>query len=459
MRRFIKKTITMAFIALLFITLNINYAYAEYQAQNESKAIALQTLGLIKGGDKGLELERASTRLECSVMLVRLLGKEAEAQNMHYSHPFKDVPEWGKDYVGYLYENGLTNGIGNGLFGSDQMIDSKSYATMLLRALGYDDKAGDFSWDKSLEKSKDIGIITEAEYTLLNGKKIFLRDDLMGMSYGCLKVNLKNSETSLISRLVEEGTVNTDTAVQLNLYTSTKIKTKVTLFDFDGTYHYIKVDYATLPESMKNFNQISVSGGCEVSLAGAAVADQRAREGKDNLNSHTPQGSNGSFGSYGDGSTIYLFRNNELVGYGIYKGKVDSGTVEIEFKEFKGFEFDAVKIDNSCISFNSNNLLLIDRSKMPENVRDFTNITLLNLALRGDTPVESAIDIAAFLEYSKSYYDQQQFQYNDSGFDTSKYKDFFFWDKCYLYFLDSSNNCLGYYQLTPEEVYKANLRI
>lgn len=43
-------------------------------------------------------------------MLVRLLGKEAEAEKLTYTAPFTDLKGWEKPYVQYLYDNGLANG-------------------------------------------------------------------------------------------------------------------------------------------------------------------------------------------------------------------------------------------------------------------------------------------------------------------------------------------------------------
>ena len=45
-----------------------------------SSADALRDLGLFQGSDKGYELDRAADRAEAATMLVRLLGKEAEAK-------------------------------------------------------------------------------------------------------------------------------------------------------------------------------------------------------------------------------------------------------------------------------------------------------------------------------------------------------------------------------------------
>lgn len=75
----------------------------------------------------------------------------------------KDVPAWANRYIGYLYANNLTNGVSAEFFGSNNPIDSKSYATYLLRSLGYDDKQGDFSWKDAVSKSVEVGILTTVD--------------------------------------------------------------------------------------------------------------------------------------------------------------------------------------------------------------------------------------------------------------------------------------------------------
>lgn len=74
------------------------------------------------------------------VMLIRLLGKESEANLSEYSHPFEDVPEWGNAYVGYAYEKDLTLGMSEKTFGSHIATTELQFFTFALRALGYDDK-------------------------------------------------------------------------------------------------------------------------------------------------------------------------------------------------------------------------------------------------------------------------------------------------------------------------------
>ncbi|MDD2637132.1 MAG: hypothetical protein PHW82_16705, partial [Bacteroidales bacterium] len=76
--------------------------YSADTANAETKAAALKQLGLFKGvSDTNFDLNRAPTRTESLVMLIRVLGKEAEALNGSFSHPFTDVPSWADKYVGY----------------------------------------------------------------------------------------------------------------------------------------------------------------------------------------------------------------------------------------------------------------------------------------------------------------------------------------------------------------------
>ena len=51
-----------------------------FAAEDTACAERLEALGLFRGTEAGYELDRAPTRAEAGVMLVRLLGTEEEAQ-------------------------------------------------------------------------------------------------------------------------------------------------------------------------------------------------------------------------------------------------------------------------------------------------------------------------------------------------------------------------------------------
>ena len=83
-------------------------------------ADALKQMELFVGTKNGYELDRAPTRVEAAVMLVRLLGQEDAAKSGSYDIPFTDVPNWAAPYVGWLYEKELSVGVSDTKFGTTQ---------------------------------------------------------------------------------------------------------------------------------------------------------------------------------------------------------------------------------------------------------------------------------------------------------------------------------------------------
>ena len=71
-------------------------------------------------------------------MLVRLLGAEETAlkEDKTKPHPFVDVPEWASSSVSYLYNNELTYGISDTLYGSKNDITPEQYMTFYLELWG-----------------------------------------------------------------------------------------------------------------------------------------------------------------------------------------------------------------------------------------------------------------------------------------------------------------------------------
>lgn len=195
-------------------------AYASGYA-NYEKAVDLKILGLLSGSGSGFDLGRTPTRAEGAVMLVRLLGRENQALQAGYSHPFKDIPAWADAYVGYMYQNNLTTGTGDGNFGSDEPLSALQYVTFVMRALGYDDKNNDFKYQEALDKAVELGLLTAGTASELKSESVFLRDDMVGISYNALDVKLKSSSQTLLDKLVlDDKAVYQPAATLLGLYTS-----------------------------------------------------------------------------------------------------------------------------------------------------------------------------------------------------------------------------------------------
>ncbi len=177
----------------------------------QKEAEVLAKWGLLKGSSDGFALDRIPTRAEAAVMLVRLLGKEKEAQLSPKSHPFTDVPAWCDAYVGYLFQNGLISGVGNGLYGSTSLVDAKAYMTMMLRILGYNDSNGDFSWKEAIIKASELDIIDWSEQNMLSTEP-FTRGLMVHLSKITLGTNLKNSDTDLFTHLESNGIFGQNTS-------------------------------------------------------------------------------------------------------------------------------------------------------------------------------------------------------------------------------------------------------
>ena len=218
------KNIKVAVLLVLITTiigLNVN---AEASQLHTKEAEDLKVLGLFMGTENGFELEKVATRAESATMLVRLLGAENEAKESKYKHPFIDVPKWADEYIGFMYENGLTTGISDNKFGTSDIIDGKSYTTFVLRALGYDDSKGDFSWREALEFAEDINLIDTNELNSLKNKD-FKRNELVLLSYNSLKTLLKDTDKSLFKELMYNGVIRPHIAYDIGLLEKDKYAT------------------------------------------------------------------------------------------------------------------------------------------------------------------------------------------------------------------------------------------
>lgn len=178
-----------------------------YKPKYVDLAHALKTMGLFQGTSTGYLLGKSATRAEAVTMLVRLLGEEEMAQSKHYRHPFGDVPAWANGYVGHAYTQGYTKGTSATVFTPSAPVNVTQYMTFVLRALGYDDAAGDFVWNDSLSAAVRYGVITQNERDML-AKGGFYRDQMVYLSYYMLFANRKNSDQTLLEYLCERGVVS-----------------------------------------------------------------------------------------------------------------------------------------------------------------------------------------------------------------------------------------------------------
>lgn len=198
-------------------------AYQNSYFTSTQYADYLNALNLIKGSNKGYELDRTPTRLEALVLVIRLLGKESEALSSYAtdSH-FSDVPDWGIPYTNYAYAMKITTGINNEQFAPERLVGFSDFLSFLLRVLGYSEAQGDFTSTTLIDRSVALGLIENKAET----QKNFTRADLVRLSYQALSIRLKNSASSLIDYLIQHLDLSTLTGKKNLIVDQYKLNTE-----------------------------------------------------------------------------------------------------------------------------------------------------------------------------------------------------------------------------------------
>ena len=193
------------------------YGKGGYSAKYEEDAELLSELGIFRGSNLGFELERVPTRQEALIMLIRLLGEEEEALAYTGKSPFTDLTGWleGRNYIHYGSAMGYTNGIDAVTFNQYGAASRHVYLTYVLRALGYDDKAGDFVWNTTSDDlAVEIGLLTSRQLTDMK-ESGFYRDHVVLISKNALTAELKDGSMTLGEQLAASGVFSRDDLEQL----------------------------------------------------------------------------------------------------------------------------------------------------------------------------------------------------------------------------------------------------
>ncbi|MEG1500874.1 MAG: transglutaminase-like domain-containing protein [Clostridiales bacterium] len=201
-----KKFLSFIILTIIIIACPISPALASDMDNPQREAMALKELGIFLGREDGFALEEKPNRIEASIVLLRLLGKEDEAISKRIPHPFQDVPQWASPQIGWLYQKGLVNGVNANKF-DNSPITNWQMMTMLLRALGYNDSNGDFQYKNSLTKALELNIITPQRYKELTNN-VFNRRQLSLAIYDSLQAKYKASSQTLLYKLMKSGAIS-----------------------------------------------------------------------------------------------------------------------------------------------------------------------------------------------------------------------------------------------------------
>lgn len=179
----------------------------------EEIAKRLYFLGYLSGtaddsGNLTFETEKNMTRLECAILVVRLLGIEDRVLKATYTAPYVDVPEWGKPYVDYLYENGLVETKDTIYFNPDKDVNYNTFVKYILYILGYSFDGSDYTGKLPSQFGAEIKLCETSFSEITRGKAF-------SVIYRALNTTVRGDTKLLSERLVEAGKLTYNDAVFL----------------------------------------------------------------------------------------------------------------------------------------------------------------------------------------------------------------------------------------------------
>lgn len=479
-----KKLVSMLLCLVMVVSMAAIPAQAAYTPKYTEEAETLYELGLFRGtginadGTPIFSLQNKATRLQALIILIRLLGLEAEALATTEPNPFSDIPNsgTGAKYAAYAYSVGLTNGIGGGKFGNGDVTPAQ-FTTFVLRALGYDDKAGDFKVATAIAKGREIGLLSDDMLT--SGGNTLLRDECVKINYNALKTAMKGSDKLLAEKLIDDG-VLTEKAVN-----NSGVLSSIVEVYYDKTAK--AVEYAAIKEvfpdaafigsgSTSTDNAVAKYQQIDVSPMAVLLRTPDARRYCAGIMTSIPsypipKGTMEIFGRQDQiGWYTVLDKNLSLIGYCIVPpGKSNDGVLEFvscyvngmdemnQLKKDVANEYkNAVKIDKSAFSqedvvtVNGNNkmtksYLRVDESKLPASAKDFQYFGIKKYNY--DTDAQSIPYAIYFLKHdilsgSADYSPIVPYgeAYKGLGEDSV------------IMLLDANKNVVGYTTMAPEEM-------
>ena len=186
----------------------------------------LQAVGIMTGDENGnFNPDNTVTRNEMAVIMSQLL-------NLNYDYyrgtnPFSDVPSWAAPYVAACAAEGVTSGVGGGLYNGDGNVTAAQAALMLMKALGY------FQYQDDFDDDWQVATIRQASYIRLfdgidaSAETALTRNQIAQLVLNALKANMVEftgdvgnkitvGDTTLTSGYRPEYSYRTNAASQYN---------------------------------------------------------------------------------------------------------------------------------------------------------------------------------------------------------------------------------------------------
>jgi hypothetical protein len=243
-------------LALVMVLGTFTMAFADMTDAEMEAGALLEDLGVLEGdGEGNLYLDVELKRQDAVVLLSRLMDQEEIAKNFPVEDEmYSDVED--SFYFGYLAwakADGTFEGKGTGEFGFDDVIDAKSYAKVLLTALGYEQDV-DFEYEEVLEFANEKGIVAVDE----NGN--VTRGTMAVMTVEALAVEMKDGSMTLAEKLEitmpEEPVVE---ATKVESVYAENLKEVVVVFDGEVDEMTAELEFNYDLDSNLTFSKVELS--------------------------------------------------------------------------------------------------------------------------------------------------------------------------------------------------------
>lgn len=150
-----KKSLSLVLAIAMVFSMFSSMAFA---AEEKAAGEYLQEIGVITGDLSGnLNEDSTWTRQDVTVILSRLMGEEATAEETAKGHSFADVTDPFYDgYITWAQEEELFNGHSDVRFGYGESITNQQFLAVMLRALGYD-----VAYEDTIATAVELGLAAE----------------------------------------------------------------------------------------------------------------------------------------------------------------------------------------------------------------------------------------------------------------------------------------------------------
>ena len=192
--RNLKRALSLALATVMTLGLMVvgtgAVGYEDVTSEDNVEAIeVLQAVGIMTGDENGnFNPDNLVTRNEMAVVMSQLL-------NLNYNYyrgtnPFTDVPSWAAPYVAACAAEGVTSGIGDGLYGGDQNVTAAQAALMILKALGYFQYQADFEGDWQVTTIRQASYINLFDGIDASAEEALTRNQIAQLVLNGLKSNM-----------------------------------------------------------------------------------------------------------------------------------------------------------------------------------------------------------------------------------------------------------------------------